>query len=370
MRKDIGVLKSSGKYSRQAHTNLPDNSYEREMGRGGFFGPATHLYHRRPPTSWSDIEGPLTPHLFNSEGAFDGELLDQSAEMLYNANMRFGLCKLSKSMQSLIRNSDGDTLLFIHEGEGVLFCDFGTLEMTEGDYILIPRGTMFRIETTHLKLATIEATKSRFQIADRGILGPNALFDLSALTFPEIDQRFSQQADNATKVRIKSRQTWSLMSFEYNPLDAIGWKGDNLVCKINWRDLCPLMSHKYHLPPSAHTTFVAKGFVVCTFVPRLFETAPHALKVPFFHSNEDFDEVLFYHMGDFFSRDNIDPGAVTLHPAGLPHGPHPKALEHAFKAKAAMTNEVAVMLDTEEALDLSDKAKSISDPNYKYSWRS
>jgi len=369
MRKDIGVLKSSGKFSRQAHTDLPEGTFEREMGRGGFFGPVTHLYHRRPPTSWSDIQGPLSPRLFNGEEMFDGQLLSSSSELLVNRDARFGLTELASSMTHLVRNSDGDNLFFVHAGVGLLFCDFGTMDISEGDYVLLPRGTMFRIETTGMKLLTIEATGSRFQIADRGILGPNALFDPAVFQFPEIDERFTAQADEATDVWVKVRQQWSRMGFPHNPLDAVGWKGDNLVCKLNWRDLCPLMSHKYHLPPSAHTTFVARGFVVCTFVPRPFETAPSALKVPFYHSNEDYDEVLFYHQGDFFSRDNIDPGAVTLHPAGFPHGPHPKAMKNAFEAKSTMTNEVAVMIDTEQALDIADKAESVEVADYKYSWR-
>ena len=144
-------------------------------------------------------------------------------------------------------------------------------------------------------------------------------------------------------MRVKRRNTLSTITYPYNPLDAIGWHGDLLPVRLNWRDIRPLMSHRVHLPPSAHTTFLATRFVVCTFVPRPFETDPGALKVPFFHSNDDYDEVLFYHRGDFFSRDNIHAGMVTLHPCGFPHGPHPKALAGALKPKKPETDEVAVM---------------------------
>jgi homogentisate 1,2-dioxygenase len=139
--------------------------------------------------------------------------------------------------------------------------------------------------------------------------------------------------------------------------------------RINWRAIRPLMSHRYHLPPSAHTTFVAGRFVVCTFVPRPFESDPGALKVPFFHNNDDFDELIFYHAGEFFSRDNIHPGMITLHPCGFTHGPHPKALKNMLKQAAPGTNEVAVMLDTRDALEVGEDAAAIERPEYVESWK-
>ena len=159
------------------------------------------------------------------------------------------------------------------------------------------------------------------------------------------------------------------MTFPFNPLDAVGWKGDLAPVRLNWRDIRPLMSHRYHLPPSAHATFLASRFIICTFVPRPFETDPGALKVPFFHNNDDFDEVLFYHAGEFFSRDNIHPGMITFHPAGFTHGPHPKALEKAFVQDAEGTNEVAVMLDTRDPLDVGDAATGVEWTDYVDSWK-
>ena len=128
---------------------------------------------------------------------------------------------------------------------------------------------------------------------------------------------------------MKRRNQLSTVTFPFNPLDAVGWHGDSRVVRINWRDLRPLMSHRAHLPPSAHTTFVAGRFVVCTFVPRPLESDPEALRLPFFHNNDDFDEIIFYHKGSFFSRDNIHPGMMTVHPSGFTHGPHPKAFNAA-----------------------------------------
>jgi homogentisate 1,2-dioxygenase len=130
-----------------------------------------------------------------------------------------------------------------------------------------------------------------------------------------------------------------------------------------------LLSDRYHLPPSAHTTFVANRFVVCTFAPRPFETDPGALKVPFFHNNDDYDEVIFYHRGEFFSRDNIHPGMITWHPVGFTHGPHPKALRNAFEQKSRGTDEVAVMIDTRDGLETDERAAAIEWDGYAASWR-
>ena len=144
-------------------------------------------------------------------------------------------------------------------------------------------------------------------------------------------------------MRIKCEDEYSKVFYPFNPLDVVGWKGDLTVWKINLRDIRPVMSHRAHLPPSAHSTFVTPGAVVCSFVPRPLEQDPDALRVPFFHRNTDYDEFIFYHDGDFFSRDNIKAGMCTLHPRGIHHGPHPKAL--ANQNKKTQTDEYAVMLD-------------------------
>jgi len=186
-----------------------------------------------------------------------------------------------------------------------------------------------------------------------------------------IDDAFrAQQGEKTWRVVIKRRGAFSTVTYPFNPLDAVGWHGDLTVVRINWRDIRPLMSHRFHLPPSAHTTFMANRFVVCTFVPRPAESDPDALKLPFFHSNDDYDEFLFYHRGKFFSRDNIHPGMVTLHPCGFTHGPHPKALAMAMKsAGGQMLDEVAVMIDTRDALDVDDAAAAREWTGYVDSWQ-
>ncbi len=176
----------------------------------------------------------------------------------------------------------------------------------------------------------IEATNDHFVLPEKGLVGRHAIFDPAMLDTPRIDEAFRAQQDERTwKVSVKRRNALSTVTFPFNPLDAVGWHGDLSVVRINWRDLRPLMSHRAHLPPSAHTTWVTSRFVVCTFVPRPLESDPEALRLPFFHNNDDFEEVIFYHKGSFFSRDNIHPGMMTVHPSGFTHGPHPKAFNAA-----------------------------------------
>jgi homogentisate 1,2-dioxygenase len=270
----------------------------------------------------------------------------------------------------LQRDADGDVLLFIHQGEGDMFCDFGHMNYCEGDYILIPRGTMWRLEPKAPTTALlIEATDSHFKLPERGLLGSHAIFDTSALDTPCLDDVFKAQRDGEWQVQVKRRAQITTITYPFNPLDAIGWKGNLAPVRLNWRDIRPVASHRYHLPPSVHSTFAADRFVVCTFVPRPIETDPGALKVPFFHSNDDFDEVIFYHAGNFFSRDNIKPGMVTFHPAGFTHGPHPKAFAAGVKAARSMTDEVAVMIDSRDALEMSEAAAAQEDKGYVDSWK-
>ena len=216
----------------------------------------------------------------------------------------------------------------------------------------------------------IEATNDHFTLPEKGLVGRHAIFDPAILDTPRIDDAFKAQQDERTwKVSVKRRGQLSTVTFPFNPLDAIGWHGDLSVVRINWRDIRPLMSHRAHLPPSAHTTFVAGRFVVCTFVPRPFESDPEALKLPFFHNNDDFEEIIFYHKGSFFSRDNIHPGMMTVHPSGFTHGPHPKAFNAATKGGKTETDEVAVMIDTRDAIDLADMPAGVEFEGYVKSWR-
>ncbi|MDH4106562.1 MAG: homogentisate 1,2-dioxygenase, partial [Gammaproteobacteria bacterium] len=297
MKHYIPVSRVEGEASRQAHCDLPAGTYEREMSKEGFFGPAAFFHHRHPPTGWINFEGPLRPRALDLTRLAAGETSPwAAAEVLANAACRVRFLRLPRSMRKLARNADGDDLLFVHSGEAGLFCDFGHLAVRAGDYVLLPRGTMWRLEVNNpVDVLLIESTNASYMLPDKGLVGPHAIFDPAMLDTPRIDDAFKaqQSATQEWQVEVKRRGAISTITFPFNPLDAIGWHGELAPVRINVRDIRPLMSHRYHLPPSAHTTFVSSRFVVCTFAPRPFETDPKALKVPFFHNNDDYDEILF-----------------------------------------------------------------------------
>lgn len=374
MRKWISFPQKQGTASRQAHADFPEEAiFEREAGRSGFFGPATHFHHQHAPTGWSDWQGPLRPRLFDFNQLADINPASPWAvpTLLHNAHCKFRLWDLTEPMIKLARNGDGDDLLFIHDGSADLFCDYGHLSIRDGDYIVIPRSTNWRLVPHEpMRILMIEATNGAYQLPDKGLVGNHAIFDPAVLDVPQINEQFkAQYSEDEWQIEVKRHGEVSLVTYPFNPLDAVGWHGDLAPVRVNWRDIRPLMSHRYHLPPSAHTTFVADRFVVCTFVPRPIESDPGALKVPFYHNNDDYDEVLFYHAGDFFSRDNIDRGMVTFHPAGFTHGPHPKAFQAGREHKKKFTDEVAVMLDTRDSLEVGQAAAAVDNPEYINSWK-
>jgi homogentisate 1,2-dioxygenase len=260
----------------------------------------------------------------------------------------------------------------VHAGAGDLFCDYGRLAYGAGDYLYLPRGTLWRLAPVQpTAILMIEATNAHFGLPDRGLLGGHAQFDPAMLETPALDQAFADQAarPGEVAVEIKKRGQLSVVTYPYNPLDAVGWHGDLAPVRLNVRDLRPVSSHRYHLPPSVHTTFVSDRFVVCTFAPRPFETDPGALKVPFFHNNDDYDEVLFYHAGDFFSRDHIEAGMMTFHPSGFTHGPHPKALKNMLAQAKPATDEYAVMIDARDPLEVGAAAAAVENAAYVDSWK-
>lgn len=362
-----------GSASRQAHCDLPPETYERECGKEGFFGPASHMYHKHPPTGWIEWEGELRPRAIDTNKiAITGQTPWDASLLLYNEQLKMRMWRTHTHMDHLVRNGDGDEVLFIHQGSGHLYCDYGHLTFRDGDYIVLPRATSWRVEVNEpVAMLMIEATNSGYQMAERGLVGQHAIYDPAMLEYARIDEAFlaQQNSHQQWQVKLKARQGLNTITYPFNPLDAQGWKGNLTAFKLNWRDIRPLMSHRYHLPPSAHTTFVTNGFVICTFVPRPIESDPHALKVPFFHNNDDYDEVLFYHRGNFFSRDNIEAGMITHHPCGFSHGPHPKALKASTEQPKTQTDEVAVMIDARFPLDVAELPQGAENKDYVHSWQ-
>jgi homogentisate 1,2-dioxygenase len=360
-----------GKFTRQAHVDIPEGTVEEEFGRRGFFGAASHLYRKHPPVAWSRIEGPMRPralalHELRGDGATDDYLALRPA-FLDNDDVTLRFARITETMPYLFRNADADEVLFVHQGKGRLETDFGPLDYEPGDYLVIPRGTVHRLLPRDVTSLLVIESRHEIALPDKGLLGRHALFDPAIVDVPT---PADPEDDGRAEWELKVQRAGEITSifYPFHPIDTVGWKGDLTVWRLNVREIRPVMSERYHLPPSAHATFVTGAFVVCTFLPRGLETGDEkALKVPFYHANIDYDEVLFYHRGAFFSREGIKAGMATFHPQGIHHGPQPGAIE-AAKGRTR-TDEVAVMVDTLRPLRVSAGAERVDVPDYWKSWQ-
>ena len=255
MKRYISFPQVEGTASRQAHADLPAGTYEREISKEGFFGPAAHLYHRHPPTGWVDFEGPLRPHAFDCTKLAARPRPRRGARRSCCTTRRCACAsgKLDGAMPALARNADGDELLFVHAGRGELFCDYGHLSFAAGDYILIPRGTMWRVECAAAARARCSSKRptTRYRLPDKGLVGPHAIFDAAMLDTPRIDEAFKAQQERARSGGWRSsgaaRSRPSPIPF--NPLDAVGWHGD-LVGGAHQRARHPAADEP-SLPPAA-----------------------------------------------------------------------------------------------------------------------
>ncbi|MBY0470786.1 homogentisate 1,2-dioxygenase [bacterium] len=360
---------AQGKYSIQPHVDVPEGTYEEEHGRQGFFGRVSHLYHRHPPTGWLRIEGNLKPRSYYASKS-EGKEQGQPEILLYNNDVQIGIAKLKSAMTVFARNADGDEVRFIHEGEGQLETDYGDFSYRKGDYLVIPRGTTYRFNASNANTHLVVESPTEIGLPDRGMLGRHAQFDPMVMrtpVLPEGERKTGANAQGEFELRIKREGQWTKVFYPWNPMNAAGWKGDLSPWALNVDDIRPIISPRYHLPPSVHTTFLARNFVICSFLPRPLESEEGAMKVPFYHRNIDFDEVLFYHAGNFFSREGIGAGAITWHPQGIHHGPHPNAAKNA--ADKTVTEEIAVMVDTYHPLKTTPAAESIEYREYAMSWK-
>ena len=358
-----------GRVTRQAHVDLPEGTVEEEIGRQGFFGRSAHLYRTAPPVAWSRIEGDLRPHALEVE-RMEGLGVDYLAgrmPFLRNADVQLRLARFDQPMATLFRNADADEVLFVHEGEGTIETTFGPLSYEPGDYLVLPRGTTYRLLPDGTTSLLVIESAEEVRLPDKGLLGQHALFDPAMIDVPTP----APPADDGREeweLRVQRQGRLTSVFYPTHPLNVVGWKGDLTAWRINVRDIRPISCDRYHLPPSAHATFITSSWVICTFLPRPLENGdPGALKVPFYHSNIDYDEVIFYHAGDFFSREGISPGMVTFHPQGIEHGPQPGAVEGT--ASKTRTDEIAVMVDTLRPLDLTEHGHAVSQRDYWKSWQ-
>lgn len=358
-----------GRSTRQAHKGIPEGYYEEEQGLGGFFGKVSHLIKKQPSTRWEEIDGPLRPHMFDLVKI---PQVNGFQRLLFNAACTIGMEWFIVNQPTIgKRNADGDYIYFCHSGEGEVFTEFGLLTYTKGTYLVIPKCLTYAVvPKTNSCFFVIESRWSHFEEPDRGIVGRHAVYDINTLGRPDLDllnAKIKSLPVPIQKIEVKRLDQTTRFTYDSNIFDVIGWKGDLFPFTLHVDHMMPLMSHRAHLPPSAHSTFVCKEFVVCTFLPRPLELDVDALKVPFYHQNIDYDEVLFYHDGDFFSRDNLHPGMMSLHPAGFPHGPHPKAF--ASVGQKTETKEYAVMIDTRFPLQVDPAAENVELASYWSSWK-
>jgi homogentisate 1,2-dioxygenase len=360
-----------GRVAAQAHVAVPEGTVEEEYARNGFSGRYAHLYRENAPVGWTRIEGPLKPRAYDLREiavSHGGDWLAARRPLLENDDVRVSFAAFDTPMPYFFRNADADELLFVHEGAGRLETDFGALAYEVGDYLVLPRGTTHRLAPTSATRMLVLEARSEVTFPERGMLGQHALFDPAVVRVPTPESSsLMPNEDYEWEVRIQREGAITRVFYPYDPLDVVGWKGTLAPQQLNVRDIRPIVCERYHLPPSAHTTFVMHNAVVCTFLPRALETGdPRAMKVPFYHSNIDFDEVLFYHRGEFFSRTNIAPGMLTFHPQGIHHGPQSKAAERA--RDATRTEEIAVMIDTRRPLHPSPEAGAVERESYWKSW--
>lgn len=380
--------RSTGELPRKRHIQFrrPDGGLYAEelMGREGFSSDSSLIYHRNPPTAvletetW-DIDSneslktnqPLSPRHFKTH-KLDYESTDVVTGrelLLANDDVRISYCVAGKP-SPLYRNALGDECIFIETGQAVLETVFGSLEVGSGDYVIIPMSTTHQwIPTSEqLRLLVIEA-KGHIDIPRKYRSAGGQLLEGSP--YCERDLRapttLTNYGEGEADVFVRHNGGGTRYRYAHHPFDVVGWDGCLYPYALNIADFEPIVG-RIHLPPPVHQTFEGPNFVICSFCPRPFDFDPQAVPVPYNHANIDSDEVLFYVAGEFMSRGNsgIEPGSISLHPAGFIHGPQPGVVESSIGASG--TEEWAVMIDTFHPLALGSAAERCEDPNYTSSW--
>lgn len=372
-------------HKRHVQYRRPNGSlfHEEVMGVHGFAGIQSILYHHRPPTQIHRLEvykklnlvfeeqGPLRPrHFFSAEIPAGGDAVEGRVPMMGNNEVVLYCARPTKAMDYWYKHGTGDDVLFIHDGTGILETQFGNLRYRPGDYLVIPTGVLWRFvpdEGVEQRLFVIEAF-GHIEPPKRYINWYGQFLEHSPYCERDIrppDELKTYDEDGEFEVRVKSRGVITRVIYKHHPLDVVGWDGHLWPFAFNIEDFEPITG-RVHQPPPVHQTFDGPGFVVCSFVPRLFDYHPLAIPAPYNHSNVDSDEVLYYVEGDFMSRKGIKRASITMHPSGIPHGPHPGTYEGSIGKKE--THELAVMVDTFRPLMVTSYAQDVEDEKYPFSW--
>ena len=370
------------------HTQFrqPDGSlyHEEVIGSEGFSGISSIAYHIHPPTSIERVEPPedyrvtyaddknmIHRHLIGKQVPDGGDWLSGRRYLLGNADVRLALCAPTEPMNYYYRNASCDELVYVHEGSGTLLSPLGKVSFTAGDYVHVPR------TITHQWKVSLDQPCRFLVIESASELRPPKRYRnqygqlLEHSPYCERDVKTPepmepQDEKGEFEVRILKHDQLQRLIYSYHPFDVVGWDGYMYPYAISIHDFEPITG-RIHQPPPVHQMFEAHNFVVCSFVPRKFDYHPQSIPAPYNHSNIDSDEVLFYAEGDFMSRKGVERASLTLHPGGLPHGPHPGTVEASIGKEA--TEELAVMVDTFRPLKLTRAALEVEDKDYIYSWK-
>ncbi|MES2557150.1 MAG: homogentisate 1,2-dioxygenase [Bacteroidota bacterium] len=376
-----------GKFPHKRHTTFdkPEGGiyYEQLFGTEGFHGFSSLLYHVHRPTMVqavgeavdqtpvAAVNKNITSRMlkgFNVQPKAD--FLESRTIVLFNNDLNIALAAPQQSLTSYFyKNADADEVIFIHQGTGKLRTLVGNITFSYGDYLVIPRGMIYQIEfdTTENRLFIVESfspvvTPKRYR-NNFGQLLEHSPFCERDLRGPSELETHDEKGSFI--IKIKKENVLHELTYASHPFDVIGWDGYNFPYAFSIHDFEPITG-RVHQPPPVHQTFEAHNFVICSFCPRLYDYHPKSIPAPYNHSNIDSDEVLYYVDGDFMSRNHVEKGYISLHPGGIPHGPHPGAYERSIGQKE--TAELAVMVDTFRPLKLTQAAIDMQDDSYAYSW--
>lgn len=376
-----------GQIPHKRHTQFrkPDGGLysEQLFSTEGFSNDYSILYHAHPPTQIISTDPPINTMPVVAEEkmlqhrCFEGfqinpenDFLESRKPVLVNNDCHIVLAAPRESMtRYFYKNADADEMIFVHAGSGVLYTQYGELPFGYGDYLVIPRGTIYQISFTdsNNRLFIVESFSPirypKRYLSKYGQLLEHSPFCERDIRGPQDLRSYDEAGDFLIKTRKKGMQYG--LHYGHHPFDVVGWDGCCYPFAFSIHDFEPITG-RVHQPPPVHQTFEANNFVVCSFVPRLYDYHPQAIPAPYNHSNIDSDEVLYYVDGDFMSRKNVTRGMITLHPAGIPHGPHPGAVEKSIGKKE--TGELAVMVDTFHPLQLTVEALEIENKGYTMSW--
>lgn len=376
-----------GKIPHKRHTTFKkeDGSFyfEQLFGTEGFDGMSSLLYHTQRPTQvkkvgnskdvspTAAVDKNIASRMLNGFKAKPtNDFLESRTTVLYNNDLNIVLAAPKKSLRDYYyKNADADEVIFVHQGSGTLRTMLGNIPFGYGDYLVVPRGIIYQIDfdTEQNRLFIVESfspvlTPKRYRNRFGQLLEHSPFCERDLRTPSELE---THDESGDFLIKIKKENTLHELTYASHPFDVVGYDGYNFPYAFNIKDFEPITG-RVHQPPPVHQTFQAHNFVICSFVPRLYDYHPEAIPAPYNHSNIDSDEVLYYVDGDFMSRSHVEKGYISLHPGGIPHGPHPGTMEASIGKKE--TGELAVMVDTFRPLKLTQAALDMCDDNYAYSW--